>query len=346
MFYLWWRMNAANRNRVWPMYGLFCGLIAFGSCIGIATWTSKMQQLVENLLASDDNSKKKFQDSNVHFAKAANWQAAFVVTYAIEFLCLSAAKLMVLDRMSAFAMPSDTESGDHMKHWRLWGKIVMAAVITGNLIGLAGNIAAAPYWGLSASYSLSASFGNNQSAAFGAAAKVKNDEAFSVEAVQYFCEVAVLLLIICAFAVVGFLCVRRLSTLLRSVNSVSGASSQGNYLRKQILITTGFIFIAFLLRSVHSIMQALASRLSNSFQSCSGNTLGLCNPVCYNMWTHMLRWLQRTPEFQLSVLLISSPIALLVALWGMTSSSTLKAMSVRQDVECGSSSIGLREVQK
>ena len=51
-----------------------------------------------------------------------------------------------------------------------------------------------------------------------------------------------------------------------------------------------------------------------------------CDPACNNVWTVILNWLQFTPEFQLIVVLISSPLALLVALWGMTSERTLQHM--------------------
>ena len=44
------------------------------------------------------------------------------------------------------------------------------------------------------------------------------------------------------------------------------------------------------------------------------------------MWQLILYWLEFTPEFQLSVVLISSPLAMIVALWGMTSDRTLQAM--------------------
>jgi hypothetical protein len=36
--------------------------------------------------------------------------------------------------------------------------------------------------------------------------------------------------------------------------------------------------------------------------------------------------MQRTPEFELTIVLISSPVALLVALWGMTSDRALQLM--------------------
>ena len=43
-------------------------------------------------------------------AFSARWHAVFAVTYAIEFLCLSAAKLLVLDRMSDFLASGGTSS--------------------------------------------------------------------------------------------------------------------------------------------------------------------------------------------------------------------------------------------
>ena len=46
------------------------------------------------------------------------------------------------------------------------------------------------------------------------------------------------------------------------------------------------------------------------------------------------QWMAYTPEFQLMIVLVSSPLALLVALWGMTPKATLQLMksSKRQDL--------------
>ncbi len=148
-----------------------------------------------------------------------------------------------------------------------------------------------------------------------------------------------LLVIVCAFAVVGALCLRRISSIFHSVglslsnskNAPKSALATGRQVRKQIVVTTVFIFVSFMLRSVQSFMQALSSGLSDTWRSCPGNRVGLCNTECYNMWTHMFRWLGRTPEFQLTVVLISSPLALLVALWGMTSETALKLLRETQD---------------
>jgi hypothetical protein len=43
-----------------------------------------------------------------------------------------------------------------------------------------------------------------------------------------------------------------------------------------------------------------------------------------------MHWAGRTPEFQVTVVLVSSPLALLVALWGMTSKHTLQTMKLNE----------------
>lgn len=316
---------------MWRLYGWFSGLMAFGSCVGIASWVSKMQQLASNVQASDI-AKMNTSSAQLYFASSANWQAGFAVNYAVEFLCLTAAQLMVLDRMSDFAMPSGQVTDDDKKRWTLWERIVLAAVVTVSIVGVSGNVAAVPYWVLAASYSSSAysSFYKNnleESSDLARTSKHYYDTGYDVAAVQMACEVAVLLLIICTFAVVGFYCLRRVRSIMASATTHSPASSaEGNHLRKQILFTTGVVFVTFLIRSVQSTMQALAFALSNVDEICPKGDFGLCDPDCYNTWTHMLRWMQRTPQFQVTIVVISSPFALVVALWGMTSPSALKLM--------------------
>ena len=133
-----------------------------------------------------------------------------------------------------------------------------------------------------------------------------------------------LLIIILAFAVVGIASARRVSSALRHMNHEHGAA--GRQLRRQIVGTAAFVFVTFLLRAVFSTIIALANALQIEVFTCSNG----CDPACNNVWTVIGIWLQFTPEFQLSVVLISSPLALLVALWGMTDKRTLQHMrSVR-----------------
>jgi hypothetical protein len=148
--------------------------------------------------------------------------------------------------------------------------------------------------------------------------------ATSTQALQSFCEVAVLLVIIVAFAVVGAACARRVSSAL--LDMTDAAAAAGRQLRLQIVGTAASVFVTFLLRAVFSTWHALAFELQDGakFDSCPSQNP--CDASCFNVYKLMQRWFIYTPEFQLTVVLISSPLALLVALWGMTSERTLQLM--------------------
>ena len=96
-----------------------------------------------------------------------------------------------------------------------------------------------------------------------------------------------------------------------------------------MVITTVVVFVAFVVRSVQSTMFAVARQLQDSARSCPGVT-DLCDASCYNVFTHIHQWMLRTPEFQVTIVLVSSPLTLLVALWGMTSRQTLHAMKSKE----------------
>ncbi len=87
--------------------------------------------------------------------------------------------------------------------------------------------------------------------------------------------------------------------------------------------TTAFVFLTFLLRAVFSTMNALANALQIQVFTCSN----VCDPACKNVLAVILYWLVLTTEFQLSVVMISSRLAMLIALWGMTSERTLQHIS-------------------
>jgi hypothetical protein len=106
MLYWWRRMEEEDRGRVWRLYGWFTALMACGSCVGAVAWAARMMNDVnvftQNVISASDS----VQRSSL-LALSYSWYAAFRVLYAIEFLCLSAAKLMVLGRLSVFAAPQD-----------------------------------------------------------------------------------------------------------------------------------------------------------------------------------------------------------------------------------------------
>jgi hypothetical protein len=325
MFYRWWKMEANSRQRVWWLYGWFSGLMLCGSCFGAVAWAAWMQRIVFNFNANHADDVSIEQAYLI--ARSLPWLSTFSVTYALEFLCLSVSKLMVLDRMSDFLrLQAD------FKPLRLLvsGRSLMVVVVAANAVGLAGNIAAAVRWLLARKYFSAASVAlAANSSAIGKSSFDQgialNRSAYFIASVQSFCEVAVLLLTIVAFAVVGVACHRRIGSMLLGVQAAEAAVS-GRKLQLQIVGTVAFVFISFLLRSVYSTMYAVANALQNSESPCAAKGLGLCDPVCYNVYTRISWWIARTPEFQLTIELVSSPLAQLVALWGMTSQLTLQLM--------------------
>ena len=109
------------------------------------------------------------------------------------------------------------------------------------------------------------------------------------------------------------------------------AGAAGRQLLRKIACTFTVVFVTFLLRAIYSIMFALAIALQSEYSDhCS---FGSCEP-CHNTFSLMFLWTVHTPEFQLIVVLLSSPLALLVALWGMTDVRALELMtSNRKELE-------------
>ncbi len=143
------------------------------------------------------------------------------MTYAIEFLCLSVAKLMVLDRMSNFATPQ--AGGASLRtRWILGSRVVTGVVLAGNAVGLAGMIASAVHFNNAAEHFSSASLyfrANNTANGLASVQSARDDVEYgaSVFTVQAFCEVAVLLVIVCAFVAVAVACSNRITSTLLAV---------------------------------------------------------------------------------------------------------------------------------
>jgi hypothetical protein len=321
-------MEEERRPRGWVLYGWFSGLMCVGSVFGAVTWAFQMQALVAEFTANTPG--LSLAQANSLLAQSEYWGAAFYVPYAIEFLCLSVAKLLVLHRMADFGLP---KGGGLSRRLAVGGRVVMAAVVVGNAVGLCGNVAAAVFSKqngdlFNAAATAFAANSTEAGNAFAAQANEKNTVANDTASVQQFCEVVVLLLIIVAFAVVGVACARRLSSeqqhhdTLVSTADAAAAAPAWRKLRRQIVGTAAFVFVTFLLRAVLSTMNALANALQNQDFTCNNG----CDPACSNVWTVIQAWLIFTPEFQQIVVLISSPLALLVALWGMTDKRTLQLM--------------------
>ncbi len=270
----------------------------------------------------------------------SDWTATHFATIPVEILCSSLAKLVVLDRMLEFAVP---QRGSLRKRW-VWGKRVVIAVVSlGCATMLAANIAAAVHYQKSAD-------AYRRALLYGASGDTKKyDEYYALAVkedvvvinaypVQMICEVAVLLFCLVAFVFAGVMCVSRLRIALLAIDEISkrsrvpspeleGAAVQAKRLHHKIVCTTVLVFVAFLVRSVASAIIALAFALRDYGKTCPGVTND-CDAACYNVHTLITVWYGSTPEFKPTIVLISSPIALLAVLFGMTTGMTTE--SIRQ----------------
>jgi hypothetical protein len=268
------------------------------------------------------------------------WAAVFYLLYPFELSFVISAQLLVLHRLQKLSVIGSSRQ----RVWSICRRVFLGAVITFNTIGALGNVVAAVYFIQSADLdSQAADAWASKSSAIASdyedRARLRKSRAGVVAALQRFCEMIVLLLIITAFLLVGITSSRIITSALRKLtfiekrtSSLAGiagtksrqiiiqASAEGRLLQRKIVVTFIFVFATLLLRSVFSIMFAAALAFQDIGMGCARN---VCDP-CFNAYSHITFWILYTPAFQQSCMLIASPLSLLVALWGMSGVQTLE----------------------
>jgi hypothetical protein len=101
------------------------------------------------------------------------------------------------------------------------------------------------------------------------------------------------------------MCARRIRAIMiqsvrQGIDVALATEKVGNTHKRQMAATIVFVFAAFLLWSASSIMLAVACQLQDASRRCPRVT-GFCYTACHNVFTRMLQWITRTPEFQLTV---------------------------------------------
>ena len=110
-------------------------------------------------------------------------------------------------------------------------------------------------------------------------------------------------------------------------NLFERVSKRGDQLMLRIVGTVIVVFLMFLLRASFAIMNALSE-----YRDVSTNGCGLCDASCQDGYVLMANWLDYTPEFQITAMVLSSPCTLLVSLWGMTCQRARKLLLSPQPV--------------
>jgi hypothetical protein len=147
------------------------------------------------------------------------------------------------------------------------------------------------------------------------------------------CEGCSLVIMLVSFGVAGVLCVRRFYTGANIKSTEAGR--RNNKVRLQIIVTVSTVFLTFLIRAVYAAALAASRQSSITIvtalvpgyeRACQDQSVvPFCDP-CQGLGFIVHIWLWLCPAFSFAVFLLSSPVTILVALWGMTTDSHLQSL--------------------
>ena len=140
------------------------------------------------------------------------------------------------------------------------------------------------------------------------------------------CEGCSLVIMLVSFLAAGVLCIRRFYS--GTTSSATEAGRQIKKVRLQIIVTVSTVFVTFLMRSVYAAALAASrrGRFVTPFKGnarCGASASVFCDP-CQDLGVVVQSWLYLYPAFSFTVFLLSSPVTILVALWGMTTGHILQ----------------------
>jgi hypothetical protein len=353
----WWRLSSIEKAARWQLFGWFASSACAGCFFGAVAFAFRMIQLSKWVVAKRTESVNAdlvqlYQSGQFSGERFGDYHAAaFFATYSFEFAFAISAFITVLHRVHRL-VPNNPHAAP--RHWMLSKRAFLTIIVSGACIGAATNIVAAAFYSMAAQgwSRAGAEWSSNSTAAarnHESDARSALQTAVTIGSVQRYIEALLLFIMIVAFAVVGVGSSRIISAALRALlvtekrlqelpttarrssdqALLAQASSQGRRLKRKIVATFIFLFLALLARSSFSFTYALALAFQRT--SCEVKTTFVgCGP-CKNDFALILGWILFTPEFQQVVMAISSPLALLVALWGMSGVHEFERLPDAQD---------------
>ena len=328
-FVQWKRLDASDQDAIWRLYGVFTFAAFVGSVCGVVTCSL---YLAADLLYIDALSlgASDLGKSSAELGSNYTLYAAFLVFRSVAFVFVSVAKLMVLDRMTQFAMKRAQEA--LVRRMGAVQRAVLCIVLVVNATAVAASLASTPYFSLAAgadAYAAAASISNQTEA--GASLRLEARRHASVGntcvAVAHVCFVLCLLVIMTAFAGAGVFVAVRIRHFLAGVGLGQSASAarSARYLLLQTCLTVAVVFVTFLIRTSFEMVFALAF-----FYNINSSSCGICDP-CQSEYYLIGVWITTIPEVTAIIMALAEPLTLLVALWGMTSERGAQLLNRSRD---------------
>jgi hypothetical protein len=386
MFVKWWRLSVHDRSRVWKHYGWFSGLMCVGCCLGLVSYEAWAQWLAAYYLSDYgenglEEGSPKFFDAVAAYARvsssfphqcllvystscfkhrarliplqALRWLVVHSIIYPLAFCCLVSSNLLVFDRLMEFSKLRLDSS-----RWHVLGRLLVAAVFIGTVVGLCANVAASVFFIRASEIFDSIIARNASSDAWSSHTLSQVPQGTRLQAVYNSFETIFLLLIVTTIPIVGVASARRVRAALQFTETksrevaLSRQSSRNktftesrlalpgsedvdvaihffSRLKCQITVTCVVVFASLLIRAAYTTFFTVLTIQQNGDAYCPPTAyINRCTRACYNEFSHKIIYVLYTPHLFFSGVLCY-PAAMLVSLWGMTSQQLLEVLRAK-----------------
>ena len=354
-----WRFRRGLRalsrpdSMVWSQYGMFAGTTCLGCFLGIFETLGYAQYNFLQNTARMGSATLSDSASRRMNGSAWNWFAMLYVVYCLSFGCFMVAKLFVLNRLVNLCRPTFHET--LQSKTIILDRVFRVMVTIGlSLITCCGCAMAVYASRIAAQDFLYANaLESGDFAALSGISASKSDAMVQLqisESIMFSCQVVLLTLIVAAFVVAGLLCNRLVRKILSDVDSSVSANrlprarnvaaadieqhisdiehiqqailDKAADLQRRVLGTVVVVFAAFILRSIFAALFAAGYAQNAAAPNRACGDCEQCQSINYLIG----RWIYNTYEFHNAVSCLS-PLALSVALWGMTDQRMRKLIS-------------------
>ena len=337
----WKRLDDTDRELIWRLYPHFAGLLLAGSLCGIIgkSFDMKFRDAWFATVGHDVQPEFKY----AMLSHAFFFHGMSLIFRAFEFSCLVLAKIMVLSRIMTFV---SLQSGHSVLNARRTNSSIallvflLLACIVAHL--MESNFCFAQLQGFSDLSAVLAA-GSNISAADRDVEVYAFHERREAGELSDALEVCVLLGVVSFFAVVTCLCARIFRATRARISLLPGnherLQTKIQTLKIQILSSSFCVFATFCIRAAYDTINLYLFFAALHYRDPTCNICGGCQPDAIKIRGFMIF----TPAIHSAVELVSVPLTLLVALWGMTSGTTMRLFRRRRGASSKKQSLLLRQ---
>jgi hypothetical protein len=373
LFFLWYRLDDADKKKLWRLYGWFTGCSCSGSIFGIAAVCSQIQH-ARSLVEFSESQSQRSAEAYYWFAETSKWESITEVPDALQMLFISVPLLMVLDRLIHLAFST---AGSLSPTWVLAKRVAVVIVFFMNAVAICFSAASSVYSSQEVPIlmNIRAAFIANDTAT----ATALDDEFYSVTLNTSLSQAGALIsqgvsfvVMVAVFTVVFVVCFRRIreikqfalqkGTAMQQMRVSAQAEHPGddadtsstvivvgniprrvnvhdaqrvytqllsfiNDVQSQIVITVVVVFVMLVWIAICLLLDGITEAANNVCNAANQDFMSgsFCNP-CENSFSLIKDWLLLSPEFTVLSTYIPGQLAVLVALWGMTSKAMFQSM--------------------